>query len=111
MFHTCLFDAVKLPHPDHPCKSAPSQTSFLTLDSASFLWLINHVNKVHDRASPQAVMASSALVPPLTEFPSMSSSSAVSELIFLSVCLVSLTTQLSQHARIAFVTTTGSCLI
>lgn len=43
-----------------------------SLDSASFLWNINHVIKEHEGASPWAVMLSSAFVPSLTEFHSMS---------------------------------------
>lgn len=105
MFHTCLFEVVKLPHADYPCKSAPSQTPVLTLDSASFLWPINHINKVHVRAAPRAVMVSSALVPPLTEFPSLSELHLQfqSSYFRLSFSFFSLrnVTHLSQRARIA----------
>ncbi len=105
MFHTCLFEVVELPRADHLSKSAPSQTSFLTSDSASFLRPINHINKVHARASPRTVTVSPALVPPLTEFPSLSQAHLQfqSSYFCLSFSFFSphKVTHLFQHARIA----------
>ena len=54
-FICCLFDVVKLPHARHPWESArarhPSPPWLLPV----FLWLINHVDKEHKRASAQAL--------------------------------------------------------
>lgn len=56
-FLCCLLDVVKRLHVDHPSKSDPSQTAFLALHSASFLWPVYHISKPH--LPPWEVMVSS----------------------------------------------------
>lgn len=70
-FICCLFDVVKRPHADHPCKSAQGPDVLPRLGFCQFsLDPLVMSTECHERgASPRAVMVSSALVPSLTEFP------------------------------------------